>query len=136
MKDLLKDYSNYLRIERAMSRNTVASYCSDVEKFMESVGCSPELVKPEDLEIYLQSRSSISKRSQARNLSSIRSFFGWLVTEGVIEDNPCDLVDNPKLGRYLPEVLSVDEVDSMISSVDLSTWQGLRDKALLEMLLK
>ena len=134
MDRIIKDYETYLKIERAMSRNTVASYCSDVEKFMESVGCSPELVKPEDLEIYLQSRSSISKRSQARNLSSIRSFFGWLVTEGVIEDNPCDLVDNPKLGRYLPEVLSVDEVDSVISSVDLSTWQGLRDKALLEML--
>ena len=134
MKDLLKDYETYLRIERAMSRNTVASYCSDVEKFIESVNCPPDLVKPEDLEIYLQGRSSISKRSQARNLSSIRSFFGWLVVEGVIEDNPCDMVDNPKLGRYLPDVLSVDEVDAMISSVDLSTWQGLRDKALLEVL--
>ena len=117
-----------------MSRNTVASYCSDVEKFIESVNCPPDLVKPEDLEIYLQGRSSISKRSQARNLSSIRSFFSWLVVEGVLEDNPCDMVDNPKLGRYLPEVLSVEEVDSMISSVDLSTWQGLRDKALLEVL--
>jgi integrase/recombinase XerD len=117
-----------------MSRNTVALYCSDVEKFIESVNCPPDLVKPEDLELYLQGRSSISKRSQARNLSSIRSFFNWLVVEGVIEDNPCDMVDNPKLGRYLPQVLSVDEVDAMISSVDLSTWQGMRDKALLEVL--
>ena len=134
MKDLLKDYQTYLKIERAMSRNTVASYCSDVEKFMEVVPCSPELVKPEDVEQYLQSRNGISKRSQARILSSLRSFFSWLVIEGTISDNPCDKVDSPKLGRYLPGVLSLEEVEAMIASVDTSTWQGLRDKAILEIL--
>ena len=134
MKDLLKDYETYLKIERAMSRNTVASYCSDVGKFLAAVPSSPDLVVPEDVEAYLQSRSSISKRSQARLLSSIRSFFSWLVIEGVIKDNPCDLVDFPKLGRYLPEVLSVEEVDSVLSGVDTSSWQGLRDRAILEIL--
>lgn len=134
MKDLLKDYETYLKIERAMSRNTVASYCSDVGKFLAALPCPPELVAPEDVETYLQSRSSISKRSQARLLSSIRSFFSWLVIEGVLADNPCDLVDSPKLGRYLPEVLSVEEVDAVISGVDTSSWQGLRDKAILEVL--
>ena len=134
MKDLLKDYQTYLKIERAMSRNTVASYCSDVEKFMEVVPSHPELVKPEDVEQYLQSRSGISKRSQARILSSLRSFFSWLVIEGTISDNPCDKVDSPKLGRYLPGVLSLEEVEAMIASVDTSTWQGLRDKAILEIL--
>jgi len=117
-----------------MSRNTVASYCSDVGKFLAAVPSSPDLVVPEDVEAYLQSRSSISKRSQARLLSSIRSFFSWLVIEGVIKDNPCDLVDFPKLGRYLPEVLSVEEVDSVLSGVDTSSWQGLRDRAILEIL--
>ncbi len=134
MKDLLKDYETYLKIERAMSRNTVASYCSDVGKFLAAVPCPPELVAPEDVEAYLQSRSSISKRSQARLLSSIRSFFSWLVIEGVVKDNPCDLVDFPKLGRYLPEVLSAGEVDAVIAGVDTSSWQGLRDKAILEVL--
>jgi len=134
VKDLLKDYETYLKIERAMSRNTVASYCSDVGKFLAAVPSSPDLVVPEDVEAYLQSRSSISKRSQARLLSSIRSFFSWLVIEGVIKDNPCDLVDFPKLGRYLPEVLSVEEVDSVLSGVDTSSWQGLRDRAILEIL--
>lgn len=134
MKDLLKDYEAYLKIERAMSRNTVASYCSDIEKFMAYVDCSPELLTSEDIEAYLQSRSLISKRSQARILSSIRSFFGWLVLEGVMTDNPCDLVDFPKLGRYLPDVLSIEEVEAIIKSVDTSSWQGMRNRAVLEIL--
>ena len=134
MKELLKDYRTYLQIERAMSRNTVASYCSDVEKFMAYVDCGPELLTSEDIEAYLQSRSLISKRSQARILSSIRSFFGWLVLEGALTDNPCDLVDLPKLGRYLPDVLSIEEVEAMIESVDTSSWQGMRNRALLEIL--
>ena len=131
---LIKDYENYLRIERAMSRNTVASYCSDVEKFVEAVPSPVEHIAPEDVELYLSGLQGISKRSQARFLSAIRSFFSWLVLEGVITDNPCDRVDAPKLGRYLPEVLSVEEVYALMETVDLSTWQGLRDRAILEVL--
>ena len=134
MKKLVKDYENYLKIERAMSRNTVASYCSDVEKFLASVSMDPVTAGPDDIETYLSSLTDISKRSQARLLSSLRSFFGWLVLEGVLTDNPCDRVDSPKLGRYLPEVLSVDEVAAMMDAADLSSWQGLRDRAMLEVL--
>ena len=133
-KKLIRDYENYLRIERAMSRNTVASYCSDVEKFVEAVPSPVEHIAPEDVELYLSGLQGISKRSQARFLSAIRSFFSWLVLEGVITDNPCDRVDAPKLGRYLPEVLSVEEVYALMETVDLSTWQGLRDRAILEVL--
>ena len=133
-KKLIKDYENYLRIERAMSRNTVASYCSDVEKFVEAVPSPVQHIAPEDVELYLSGLQGISKRSQARFLSAIRSFFSWLVLEGVITDNPCDRVDAPKLGRYLPEVLSVEEVYALMETVDLSTWQGLRDRAILEVL--
>ena len=117
-----------------MSRNTVASYCSDVEKFLASTEADLVSVTSEDIELYLQSRAFVSKRSQARTLSSIRSFFGWLVLEGTVADNPCDVVDYPKLGRYLPEVLSVDEVEAIIDGVDLSSWQGKRNRALLEVL--
>lgn len=134
MGTVLENFQSYLKIERSMSRNTVASYCSDVGKFLASVPSPPELLVAEDIESYVGSRSSISKRSQARLLSSLRSFFSWLVIEGVVKDNPCDLIDFPKLGRYLPEVLSVEEVDAMISGVDTSSWQGLRDKAMLEIL--
>lgn len=134
---LLKDYRNYLKIERAMSPNTVASYCSDVEKFLDVLSESNRNVADVtagDVENYISSCSGLAKRSQARVLSSLRSFFGWNVIEGNIKDNPCDAVDSPKLGRYLPDVLSVEEVDAIIRSVDLSSWQGLRDRAILEVL--
>ena len=133
-KSILKDYNYYLRIERAMSPNTVASYCSDVEFFI--LQCKAPLadLQPEDIMDFLVSRDFLSKRSQARLLSSLRSFCEWLVLEGVLKDNPCDKVDSPKLGQYLPSVLSVDEVEAIIGAVDTSTWMGLRDRALLEVL--
>ena len=134
MKDLLKDYENYLKIERAMSRNTVTSYCSDVSGFLQYIHGDPVLVQTEDLEEYLKSLDKLSKRSQARLLSSLRSFFDWLVIEGLLDDNPCDRTDYPKLGRYLPTVLSVDEVGAMIGSVDVTDWMGKRDRAILEVL--
>ena len=132
---LLKDYRNYLKIERAMSPNTVASYCCDVEKFLDDVEVEDvREMTPAVILDYLSSCQGLSKRSQARLLSSLRSFFGWCIVEDMITDNPCDMVDSPKLGRYLPDVLSVEEVISIIDSVDLSTWNGLRDRAILEVL--
>jgi len=131
---MLKDYNYYLRMERAMSQNTVASYCSDVEKFLEFYKGRVEDISPEDVLEYLQSRDGLSRRSQARVLSSLRSFFDWLLLEKVLKDNPCDMVDGPKIGRYLPDVLSEDEVVAIIDSVPLSTWQGVRDRAILEVL--
>ena len=135
MKRFLKDYRIYLKIERAMSPNTVTSYCSDVEKFLESLDVDGIASVDSNVVVdYLISCRGLSKRSQARLLSSLKSFFGWCVIEGMVKDNPCDLVDAPKLGRYLPDVLSVEEVVSIIESVDLSSWQGLRDRAILEIL--
>ncbi len=131
---MLKDYNYYLRMERAMSQNTVASYCSDVEKFLKFYGGRLEDVSVADVEEYLQSREGLSERSQARVLSSLKSFFDWLLMEKVLEDNPCDRVDGPKIGRYLPNVLSEEEVAALIDSVDVSGWQGLRDRAILEVL--
>ena len=131
---LLKDYNSYLRIERAMSRNTVASYCSDVEAFLEWYCGAAEAISNTSIEEYLQFRDGISRRSQARVLSSLRSFCSWLVLEGIMKENPCDKVDSPKLGRYLPDVLSVGEVMDIMDSVDLATWQGVRDRAILETL--
>ena len=133
-KSISKDYNYYLRMERAMSQNTVASYCSDVEKFLEFYKGRVEDISPEDVLEYLQSRDGLSRRSQARVLSSLRSFFDWLLLEKVLKDNPCDMVDGPKIGRYLPDVLSEDEVVAIIDSVPLSTWQGVRDRAILEVL--
>ena len=137
--DILKDYNNYLRLERAMSQNTVASYCSDVVKFLSFFDTAErkvpaERLTAEDIKEYLASCPGRSSRSQARLLSALRSFFNWMVLEGTVKDNPCDRVDMPKLGRYLPDVLSEEEVFRIIDSVDVTTWQGCRDKAILEVL--
>ena len=136
---ILKDYNNYLRIERAMSQNTVASYCSDIAMFLsyfETKGrkVQAERLTSEDIKEYLASGRGCSRRSQARLLSALRSFYNWMVLEGMIRNNPCDKVDMPKLGRYLPEVLSEEEVFRIIDSVDICSWQGCRDKAILEVL--
>lgn len=132
---LLSNFNYYLRIERKMSPNTVASYCSDVAEFLDFCSEDPAKASTADITDYVGSRSQeLSKRSQARMLSSLRSFFDWTVLEGIRPDNPCDNVDSPKLGRYLPAVLSIEEVDRIISSVDCSTARGIRDRAILETL--
>jgi len=131
---ILSDYSYYLKIERAMSPNTVISYSTDIREFFDATTALPAEVTTQDIIDYLAAKDKLSKRSQARLLSSLRSFFDWLVAEGERKDNPCETVDSPKLGRYLPEVLSVDEVTSIMESVDLSSWNGKRDRAILEVL--
>lgn len=131
---ILSDYTYYLKIERAMSPNTVVSYSTDVREFFEAVPSLPADVTTKEIIDYLAAKDKLSKRSQARLISSLRSFFDWLVAEGDRKDNPCEAVDSPKLGRYLPEVLSVDEVSAIMESVDLSSWNGKRDRAILEVL--
>lgn len=116
-----------------MSQNTVASYCSDIEKFLHSLDCRAEEAGPDEIISFLASRND-NKRSQARRLSSLKSFYRWMLTEGMIQENPCDRVDAPKLGRYLPDVLSVEEIESIIDSVICDTGKGIRDKAILETL--
>jgi len=147
---IIKDFEYYLKIERSMSPNTVSSYLTDVEAFFSAnPTLEPKDVTTEDIIGYISSLSEkapsgagkshqkeggISKRSQSRFLSAMRSFFGFLVIEGEIKANPCDGIDSPKLGRYLPAVLSVEEVEAIISSVNLSSVSGLRDRAILEVL--
>ena len=117
-----------------MSPNTVASYCSDVEKFILWFPGNVAEASSEDILAYIESRGAISKRSQARVLSSLRNFYGYLVLEGSVKENPCDRIDTPKLGRYLPDVLSVKEVTDIIEAADGTDWYGLRDRAILEIL--
>ena len=132
---LFKDYAYYLKIERGLSPNTVAGYCSDLALFFEESGLEAPAVQAADIIDYLSAKSeTLSKRSQARLLSAFRSFFDWMILEGDMKENPCDGVQAPKIGRYLPEVLSVEEVDRIIASVDTSTPGGLRDRAILEVL--
>lgn len=127
-------YEYYLKIECAMSPNTVASYISDLTAFFSAVGKDPKDVAPEDIISYFAETTALSKRSQARVLSSLHSFYKWMIMEGEMTDNPSDAIEAPKLGKYLPAVLSVEEVDRLIAAVDLGSAFGKRDRAMLETL--
>ncbi len=131
---LLKDYRSYLQLERALSPNTVAAYCSDVSKLLDYADVLPDKMDSADVVSFLETLGHLDKRSQTRLMSALRSFFDWLVMDGMMSGNPCDLVDSPKLGRYLPSVLSVQEVFGILDSVDVSTVKGKRDRAILEVL--
>lgn len=141
---LSKDYAYYLGIERALSPNTVAAYVADVEQFMQWCGAAPQDVTHEDILDYFEQRrvqkegatqgERLDKRSQSRVLSSLKSFFRWMQMEGMVKANPCDKVEFPKVGRKLPQVLSVAEVEAILESVDTGSWRGLRDRAVLEVL--
>lgn len=131
---MFRRYEYYLKIECAMSPNTVASYISDLTAFFSAVGKEPKDVAPEDIISYFAETTALSKRSQARVLSSLHSFYKWMIMEGEMTDNPSDAIEAPKLGKYLPAVLSVEEVDRLIAAVDLDSAFGKRDRAMLETL--
>jgi integrase/recombinase XerD len=118
-----------------MSENTINSYLSDLKKFRIFVSDSGT-VTTDDLSRFIdyQQDMGISKRSQARLVSALRTFYRFLELEGVVKDNPTDKLGSPKISKYLPVVLSLDEVERIISSVDLSDPLGHRNKAILETL--
>ena len=131
---MFRRYEYYLKIECAMSPNTVASYISDLTAFFSAVGKDPKNVVSEDIISYFAETTALSKRSQARVLSSLHSFYKWMIMEGEMTDNPSDAIEAPKLGKYLPAVLSVEEVERLIAAVDLDSAFGKRDRAMLETL--
>ena len=134
MRSLLDDYTSYLQIERGMSPNTVASYVHDVNCLLDAnPGKKPGDFTVDDISSHLAGLR-LSKRSQARTLSGLRSFFDWCVAEGEIGSNPAERVDSPKPGHYLPGVLSVEEVQAIMDSVDINAWFGRRNRAILEVL--
>ena len=144
MNPLIADYSSYLRLELSLSENTIKSYCSDIEKLQtfiktESADETPkglEEVDPSNLDRFLSSQMehSISKRSQARLISSIKSFYKFLETENQCMKSPTERLDPPKIRQYLPVVLSVKEVVDIINSVDRTAEEGERNKTILEVL--
>lgn len=131
--DILSGYNYYLKVERGLSPNTVKAYTADIEGFYDFLrhrGVTLRDASSSDIADYIISVSDyLSKRSQARLLSSLNSFFDYLVSEGERKDNPSSAVDSPKLGKYLPVVLSVEEVRAILKAAP-----NERDRAILEVL--
>jgi len=134
-----RSFGSYLRIEKSLSMNSVGAYLNDLGKlraFMESEreGKDPGSVTYTDLSDFLayNAPGSDSARTQARMISGIRAFYKYLLIEGTVTDNPTALLESPKLGLKLPEVLSVAEIDRIIAAIDLSKPEGHRNKAMIE----
>jgi integrase/recombinase XerD len=136
-----KSFKTYLRLERGLSENTLAAYIHDVEllfRFLDENKDNLSYLKvgQEDLRDFLEliHEMGLNAYTQSRVLSGIKSFYGFLIQEGMISENPTALLESPRLGTKLPEVLTQEEVDLMIDTVDLSEPEGERNKAILEVL--
>jgi len=138
-KDITKRYVRYLKLERNMSPNTLEAYRRDLEKLLAFLGREDKHVldvKLEDLQTFAAGLHDIGigPRSQCRILSGVRSFFHFLMVDGYRDDDPTELLESPVLGEHLPEVLSTAEVDQLEASIDLSKWEGHRNRAIIEVL--
>ncbi len=136
---LIRQFANYLRLERSLSENTIQAYVRDVAKLKQFVENSnleihPARVSTELIRDFLKSLNEMSSYTQSRMLSGIKSFFAFLEYEEVISENPAELIDSPKLGRKLPDVLNVHEIEKILEAIDMSTPEGSRNRAILEVL--
>lgn len=132
-------YQRYMKLSRNFTSNTVDAYVRDIEKlmsFLEAENINPQDVTLENLQTFAASLHDIGigPRSQCRILSGVRSFLKFLQVEGFIKDDPSELLESPQLGDHLPEVLTTEEVDRLEQAIDLSKWEGQRNKAIIEVL--
>jgi integrase/recombinase XerD len=136
----IKEYQNYLKLERGLSQNTIANYTFDVEKLVlflmqKEINCSPIQISEEIIQQFIyEMASQVNPRSQSRLISGLKSFFNYLIFEDYRNDTPLELIEVPKTGRKLPDTLATDEIDALIQAIDLSTPEGERNKAMLETL--
>ena len=139
-KQALADYRMYLKIERGLSENSIQNYTLDVlalQHFLknEKIEESPENCSLETVQKFIYETAKVlSPHTQARRLSGLRSFFDYLIFESYRTNNPTDLIEAPKLGRKLPDVLSLDEIELMLNQIDLGHPQGQRNRAIVETL--
>ena len=131
-------YRMHLQLEKSLQSNTVDAYLSDVNKLVDFLGGDEKALGAtlEDLRLFLASLADvgINARSQARIISSLRSFYAFMKLDGFIENDPAELLRSPKIGMRLPDVLTLQEIDDIINAVDLSKREGQRNRAILEVL--
>lgn len=138
-KQALQHFEQYLKIERGLSVNSIESYCLDVEALMyfnkKNTSCTPLNCSKDDVQRFLyEEAKQVEARSQARRISGLKSFFNFLIFEGYREESPIDFIESPKLGRKLPSVLSLTEIEQLIDCIDLGHPQGHRNRAIVETL--
>lgn len=136
---VIREFRQYLMLEKSLSPNTIQAYTDDVSKllsYLEGESVSLESVNTDTLHTFVATLSDIgiSARSQGRIISGIRAFFQFLVMDGRISGNPSEMIELPKIGFHLPEVLTVDEIDRTIVSIDRTAPDGQRNRAILETL--
>ncbi len=139
-KNALHDYKHYLKIERGLSQNSILAYCNDVKKLMQYIEEYNIISDPINIDdkviqqfIY-DSAKNINARSQSRQISGLRNFFDFMIFEDYRNNNPTELLESPKIGRKLPDTLSEEEIEEIISQIDLSKPEGERNRAMLETL--
>ena len=136
----LSDYATYLRIERGLSENTIKNYTLDVQKlsrWLEENECadSPLDIETERIQEFVYNiAKEVNPRTQSRIISGLKGFFNYLIFERYRQTNPLELLEAPKIGRKLPDTLSVEEVDDLLAAIDLSHPQGTRNRAMFETL--
>ena len=138
-KDIVKGYIRYLKLQRGMSGNTLDAYQHDLRKLLDYLKGEQKDVREvtlDDLEQFSAGLHDIgiNARSQCRILSGVRSFFRYLQLDGYRNDDPTELLESPQIGKHLPEVLSTEEVDTLEAGIDLSKWEGHRNRAIIEVL--
>ena len=135
-----QDYSNYLKLERGLSKNSISSYVLDLKKLVNylekhEIKSNPINIKAITVQEFIyDAAKSLNSRSQSRLISALRGFFDYLIFEDFRNTNPLALIESPKIGRKLPDTLSIEEIDTLISVIDLSTLQGERNRAIIETL--
>ena len=135
----IKDFVSYLKIEKGLAENSILAYQNDVDKLKEFAAASsklPDQLSYDDLKQFLSTLFDLglSARSQARIISGIKQFYGFLILENLTKVDPSELLEQPKLGRKLPEVLTIEEIDALLNAIDLSKNEGHRNRAMLETL--
>ncbi|MBP5663906.1 MAG: site-specific tyrosine recombinase XerD [Bacteroidales bacterium] len=138
MEACIQLYKNYIKLERSLSPKTVEAYLHDVEKLNDFLGDRKKLEEVElsDLQSFLATLydENMSARSQARIISGLKSFYKFMLYERRIAHDPTELLDAPKIGRHLPEVLSIPEIEAILDGIDLSKPEGHRNKAIIEVM--
>ncbi len=138
----IKGYEDYLKLEKSLSPNSVIAYINDVNKFVRFLEdnnykhITPAKVKLSHLKKFVEwlNERGVSPRTQARSISGLKSFYKYMLIEGQITNDPTALLESPKIGRKLPDILTIEEIDLLIDAIDVSTPEGQRNKAMLETL--